>query len=111
LSPRNGIQTQVQEDRKAIYEGSWKDSSYAAKAIEIAHDVKKLVNVETKFKDHTIAVVPGNTANQQILNDLIQGDQDFNREGDAMKMKGVTIKNGYHAASNTTSSSESYFMG
>jgi len=30
LSPRNGIQTQVQEDRKAIYEGSWKDSSYGS---------------------------------------------------------------------------------
>jgi len=72
--------------------GAGKTARMAAKAIEIAHDVKKLVNVETKFKDHTIAVVPGNTANQQILNDLIQGDQDFNREGDAMKMKGVTIK-------------------
>lgn len=78
----------------ARYPNAANAARVATVALNTAMAVKRLVNVETKVFSHTGDIVPTNNGNTNTycLNDMLQGDSDSNRNGDSVKMKGLTIK-------------------
>lgn len=63
----------------------------AKKAFNMALMLKRLLNVETKQRKTDEAILPGRTAITLPLSNIPQGDGDGSRNGDSLKMKGVSV--------------------
>lgn len=81
----------------------------ASKALSVAYAVKELVNVERKKLDRVYSGNITSTQNTPIMNftQIAQGDSDTQREGNSIKVVGITLNYGWRATSGSTSTASS----
>lgn len=67
------------------------DKSKASKALNMAYQIKKLINVEIKSNDTDLNETPVNVGEVVPFNEVPQGDTSETRDGNSLKMMSYTM--------------------